>query len=211
MVITYYGAQYYKLQRGDIVIAINPVSKESQYKSSRFGSDTALVTLDHPDFNGIENLTYGDKEPFIIKGPGEYEIKKIFIKGYGIKTKYGEAEYINTIYTFQFDSLNVCFMGSLGDIKDLTSEVRGQIGKVDILFIPVGGDDMISTSESYALASKLEPSIIIPMQCGNEKGLIKKFTEESGGKVESPVDKLTIKAKDLEDISNKVVVFKSNS
>ena len=97
-------------------------------------------------------------------------------------------------------------------MKDLTNELRGEIGKVDILFVPVGGDDMISISESYALASKLEPTVIIPMLRGKDKGVMKQFIEESGGQAESPVDKLTIKTKDLEEIgNNKVVVFKANN
>ena len=211
MVITYYGAQYYKLQRGDVTIAINPVAKDSKYKSSRFGSDVALITLNHIDFNGVENLAYGGKEPFVVSGPGEYEVNKIFIKGYGVETSYAEKTYINTIYTFIFDSMNVCFMGTLADAKDITNEVKGKIGPVDILFVPVGGEGMISTTEIYALANKLDSKIIIPTQYEDDKKALASFIEESGSKADAPAEKLTIKIKDLEEIENsKVVVLKSN-
>ena len=83
MVITYYGTQFFKIQYGDLVIAYNPI-KETQDKDSRivrFGADIALVSINHPHFNGTENLLMGAKEPFVINGPGEYETKGIYIKG----------------------------------------------------------------------------------------------------------------------------------
>jgi hypothetical protein len=81
MVITYLGADFFKVQFGDITIAVNPISKESKLKQARFGADIALVSANHPDLNGVDMVSHGDKKPFVISGPGEYEIKGVFIKG----------------------------------------------------------------------------------------------------------------------------------
>ncbi|MBX4211005.1 MBL fold metallo-hydrolase [Candidatus Parcubacteria bacterium] len=87
MVITYHGAEFFKVQFGDTVIAYNPISKDSKQKTTRFGADIVLSSLNHPDFNGIDNATHGDRNPFVITGPGEYEVKGIFIKGFGFLSK----------------------------------------------------------------------------------------------------------------------------
>ena len=92
MVITCLGAEFFKVQFGDITLAFNPVSKDSalaaKLKPSRFGADVVLVSAYHEDFNGVDQVTFGDKQPFIISGPGEYEVKSVFIKGFASVSKY---------------------------------------------------------------------------------------------------------------------------
>ena len=75
MVITFLGGEFFKVQFGDTVLAFNPIAKESKLKSSRFGSDVVLVSLNDKDMNGVDMVTHGDKQPFVVGGPGEFEIK----------------------------------------------------------------------------------------------------------------------------------------
>lgn len=49
------------MQFGDVVVAFNPPSKESELKSSRFGADIVLISLKHKDLDGAETLSGGDK------------------------------------------------------------------------------------------------------------------------------------------------------
>lgn len=207
MVITYYGAQHYKLQTGDVVISINPVGKNSEYKVSRYGADIALIAMRNEDFSGVEALTYGEKTPFIIEGPGEYEVKKIFIKGYGVKTEYKGIPYISTIYTLQFDSINICFVGSLSDANALTSELYGKIGDIDILFVHVGGESKITPAEASVIARKVQPSVIVPISDVDDKDTLDTFVNEVGGTDDSPVDKLTLKKKDFVEEGTRVVLL----
>ena len=92
MIITHHGKQFFKLQTGDRVIALNPIAKESKFKTSGFGADVALITTNHPDYNGSETVTYGDRAPFIISGPGEYELSGIIFRGYGSKGTDGKKD-----------------------------------------------------------------------------------------------------------------------
>src|SRR3989344_5459300 len=105
MVITYFGKQFFKMQLGDAVIAVNPIGKESKLSSARFGADIGLISVNHPDYNGSDQITYGEKQPFIIRGPGEYEIKDIFIKGFPSESNIAGKKYINTVYTFSLDNI----------------------------------------------------------------------------------------------------------
>ncbi|KKR65500.1 MAG: Zn-dependent hydrolase of the metallo-beta-lactamase superfamily, partial [Parcubacteria group bacterium GW2011_GWB1_40_5] len=99
MIITYHGVDFFKVSFGDTTIAINPISKSSKLKSSTFGSDITLISLNSPEHNGADITSRGDKESFLINGPGEYEVSGVFIKGFLSKSNYGGEERINTIYT----------------------------------------------------------------------------------------------------------------
>lgn len=210
MIITYYGAEFFKIQTGDITIAFNPVGKDSKWKSSRFGANVALVSLDDGDFNGAEQLSYGEKAPFVISGPGEYEVKGIFIKGFSAETTYKKEKKINTIYSVMFDNISLCFLGALGDPKAITNETKEGVGDVDVLFVPVGGGDVLSPGAAHDASLLFDPKIIIPMHYEGEGkgGTLAQFLKEAGdGATET--DKLTIKRKDLEGKEGEIVVLKN--
>jgi L-ascorbate metabolism protein UlaG (beta-lactamase superfamily) len=223
MIISYLGGEFFKMQFGDLTLAFNPASKDSRLKSARFGADIALVSLNDLDFNGVSELSFGDKKPFVITGPGEYETKDIFIRGFKSKSYYGVkggaeggSERINTIYTLVLDSMNICFLGALGS-DEIDAETKEALGDIDILFLPIGGkgdtpDDVtLDAVKANKLAVALEPRLIIPMHYGDaglgSKTALKTFLKESGEESITPVDKLTIKKKDLEGKQGDVAVL----
>ncbi len=212
MIITYQGLEFFKIQLGDITIAYNPISKDSKHKGVRFGADVALVSLNHPDMNGVENVGHGGKTPFAISGAGEYEIKGIFIKGFSSVSHYGGEERLNTIYTVVLEGMNLCFLGAL-DVKELSAEVKAALDDVDVLFVPIGGEGVLAAANAYQLAVKLEPKIIIPMhfgEVGNPQAL-KLFLKEGGEESAEKLDKLTLKKKDLEGKEGDVVVLQAQN
>jgi L-ascorbate metabolism protein UlaG (beta-lactamase superfamily) len=212
MVITHYGGEFFKIQFGDATLALNPVSKYSKLKSTRFGADVALVSLNNLDFNGVDQIGFGEKLPFIISGPGEYEIKDIFIKGFKALSKYGGEERINTIYSIALENMNLCFLGAIGT-PELSAETKEALGDIDIVFLPIGGEGVLTAAEANKLATSLEPKMIIPMHfdgVGDKKALIT-FLKESGSEDVKPVEKLTIKKKDLEGKEGDVVVLSSQA
>jgi hypothetical protein len=62
-----------------------------------------------------------------------------------------------------------------------------------------GGEGVLNADLAYKLVVKLEPKIIIPMHYGEvgEKDALKKFLKEAGEDIK-PIEKLTLKKKDLE-------------
>ncbi|MDD5318281.1 MAG: MBL fold metallo-hydrolase [Candidatus Pacebacteria bacterium] len=219
MVITYQGLECFKLQFGDLTVVTNPPARDSVFKTSKFGADVVLQTVLDEDMAGGEDYSYGDKKPFIINGPGEYETRGVFIRGFPSVSKYhsandktdsDEGESINTIYTFQIDGINLCFLGALGS-TDLKPETVEGIDTVDILFVPIGGEGVLTAAEAYKLGVKLEAKLIIPMHYEGTNGKIKEealktFLKEAGESA-APTDKLTIKKKDLEGKEGDVVVL----
>jgi hypothetical protein len=208
MIITYLGGQFFKVQFGDTTLAFNPVSKDSKLKATRFGADIALISANHEDFNGIDQVTHGEKTPFVISGPGEYEKQGVFIKGFLSESEFGGKKRINTIYTVNLENMNLCFLGALST-PELKSETIEALDEIDILFVPIGGEGVLEPAKAYKLAVSLEPKLIIPMHYGEVgmKDALKVFLKE-GGEAPSPEDKLTLKKKDLEGKEGDIIVLK---
>jgi L-ascorbate metabolism protein UlaG (beta-lactamase superfamily) len=203
MVISYMGGQNFKISQGDLTLSYNPPSKNSKLATSKFGADIALVSLNHDDFNGIENASFGEREPFVIQGPGEYEVKEVAVRGFGVPAEYGKKKTINTIYSVSLDGMNLCFMGALQS-ADLPATAKQELDEIDILFLPIG-KETLEQSEGYKLAVRLEPRVIIPMQY--EAGELKSFLKEAGAEGTKAVEKLTVKRKDLEGKEGEIVVL----
>jgi L-ascorbate metabolism protein UlaG (beta-lactamase superfamily) len=212
MIITYQGLEFFKVQFGDTTFAFNPVSKQSKFKASHFGADIAVVSLNDADMNGVENVTHGDKIPFSITGPGEYEIRDIFVKGFNSISNYKEEGRLNTIYTVGLEGMNLCFLGALGT-SQLTNETIEALGEVDVLFVPIGGEGVLSPADAYKLAVKLEARLVIPMHYGDvgEKNALKMFLKEGGEENLKAEDKLTLKKKDLEGKEGDIVLLSAMS
>lgn len=208
MIITYFGKQFFKIQQGEMVLAFNPVSKNSKLGiSAHFGADIALITTNHPDYNGREQLSHGDREPFVISGPGDYEVKEILIRGTMSNSEINSKKYINTIYTLSIDNINIVFLGALSD-ANIPKEARELIDGPDIVFAPVGGKGLLDAKESAKFISTLEPKLIIPMDY--DKASLEAFLKEMGEEKAEVLEKLTLKRKDLENKEASVVVLKEN-
>lgn len=207
MIITYLGGESFKVSFGDTTLAFNPISKDSKLKTSKFGADVVLSTLNHPDMNGIDQVGFGEKKPFAITGPGEYEVKGVFIKGFGSESNYDGEKRINTIYSVALEGMNICFLGALSQ-EELPKDADEGVDGIDILFVPIGGEGVLDASKAYKLAVALEPKIIIPMHFGDigNKDSLKIFLKEAGENPK-PEPKLTLKKKDLEGKDAEVIIL----
>ena len=208
MIITYHGADFFKVSFGDTTIAVNPVSKDSKFKTTRFGSDITLVSLNSPEHNGADVTSRGDKESFLINGPGEYEVSGVFIKGFLSKSNYPSTERINTIYTVSLEGMSLGFLGAISD-GQLSAEAKEALDGIDVLFVPIGGDGVLEPGAAHKLAVQFEPKLIIPSHFGEigTTNALKTFLKEAGEEGVKPADKLTLKKKDLDGKEGDVIVL----
>ncbi len=205
MILTFHEGACIRASAGDTTLVFGPVSKQSKsFKPTNFGADVAFVSANHPDMNGVEEAGRGDKQPFVIFGPGEYEVQDMTAAGFPAGSKWGGAPRGNTIYSVHFDDMTILYLGALGDL-DLPKEIL-EMDSPDILIIPVGGGGALTPSEAQKLAVKLEARIVIPILFDDKT--LKQFLKEAGEEVK-PVDKLTIKPRDLAGKENDVVVLAS--
>ncbi len=202
----------------DADIVIDPFDEKIGLKVPNFSADILLISHNHADHNNTKAVK---GEPFLVSGPGEYEVKGVFI--YGIPSFHdsveGKERGANTIYTIEAEDMKFCHLGDLGQ-KQLTDEQVDKIGAVDILMIPVGGKYTISGAEAQKIISQIEPRIVIPMHynlpLGRSAGEAKiksdlddvnKFLKIMGKPSVAPVDKLTIKSSTLPKDGMEIVVL----
>ncbi len=204
MVITHHGAQCFKVSFGDTTLAFDPISKKSKLSPVKFGADIAFISLQHPDMNGVDEVTFGTKQPFVISGPGEYEVGEVTARGYGVETMYGGVKKYNTIYQVILEGINMVFLGALGD-ENIDPQILGELGDIDILFVPIGGGDVLDVPAASKLATKLEARCIIPMNYTDTA--LKAFLKEEGVDKGETLEKLTVKKKDLAEMESEIVVL----
>lgn len=116
-------------------------------------------------------------ESFIVQGPGEYEVKGVFIQGIPSSG--------NTIYVFEAEELRFCHLGDLGQ-KQLTDEQLEKIEGIDVLMIS-------ASEEAQKIIGQIEPKVVIPMDYEN----VSKFLKTMGKPSITPIDKYVVKASAL--------------
>ena len=100
--------------------------------------------------------------------------------------------------------MNLCFLGALGT-TNLPLAAKQELDNIDILFLPIGGDGVLSYSDAYKLAVQLEPKAVIPMHY--DAATLKSFLKEAGAEKTETIDKLTVKKKDLDGKEAEIIVL----
>lgn len=207
MVISHYGLGMVKITLGERVIVFSPIGKRADSPAGgepvKFGADLALVSLNDAAYNGVEQVTRGEKKPFVIDGPGEYEVEGNFIQGFATA---GPGSRINTVYLLVLDGLRLVHLGALAETT-VSDKLVEALGAIDILFLPVGQGDLLETKAAARIATLLEPRAVVPVNY-NQKTLaafLKEMGEEKSGAVES----WAVKKKDLVEKEGEVMVVKS--
>lgn len=205
MIITYYGNQFFKIAQGDTVIAINPPAKEGRNgkDAARFGAVLALSTTAHPDYNGFDRVTHGETVPFCISGPGEYEHSGVAVQGKGTTTEIDGREYNTAVYSLVFEDTKLGFVGPIS--KPLLAAEMEVLSGCDILFVPI---DTLGAANANKVAVATEAKIVIPMDYSKDN--LKTFLKEAGEDAVEPLDKLTIRRKEIEAKEGDVIVLAEN-
>jgi len=197
-------------KNNQIKVVIDPFSEEIGLRVPKLEADILLISHSHDDHSNIKAVL---GNPFLIEGPGEYEIKNVFIQG--IHSWHdncrGRERGRNTIFTLEAEDLRLCHLGDLGQ-KELTEEQLEKIAEIDILMVPIGGTFTVSAKEALKIISQIEPKITIPMHYQIPKLKFKlddysKFLKSLGIKKLEPLSKLSIKKKDLSLDEAKIILL----
>lgn len=215
MIINWFGQSCFKIAGEKNVLVCDPFSDGSGLKLPRLAADVVTVSHQHPENNNtkaVKGIT--SPLPFIIDGPGEYEVNDIFV--YGIAAfhdnKEGKDLGENIIYRIEIDGISIAHLGHLGHLLDngLTEKLEG----VDILIIPVGGGEAINAKQATEIISQLEPRIVIPMsyqlpglKTKEKLENINAFCKEIGVCPKEVLTKFKISKKDLPQQDLQVVVL----
>jgi L-ascorbate metabolism protein UlaG (beta-lactamase superfamily) len=108
------------------------------------------------------------------------------------------------------EGMKLCFLGALAS-AELPADLKEELDEIDILFVPIGGEGVLTPASAEKLAVALEPHLVIPIHLEGigSAGALKQFLKEAGEEKSAPQDKLTLKKKDLEGKEGEVVVLKA--
>ena len=195
MEITWYGHSCFRLRSRPVTVVTDPYGNDTGYELPRVRADVVTVSHDGPNHNHYRGIS---GKPYVVHGPGEYEIKSAFITGTRTfrDTKKGAVRGFNTMYLIQMDDLSICH---LGDLAHIPSQAQIEtLSDVDILLVPVGGKPTLSASQATEIISLIEPKIVIPMHYKTplttvKLDPVKRFIQAMAIKMPKPLDTLKVR------------------
>lgn len=200
MVISWLGDAGIRLQTKDAVLVIDPPSSETGFRMPKQASDIVAVT----QRDGRDPKAVGG-EPMIIDAPGEYERKNIFVYGLGLASEPNHVHWRVEVEEMSF--------GHLGNLQHMLENGElTQLEGVDVLFIPVGGNDVLAPARATELISQIEPRVVIPIQYKTSGGkasygTLEAFLKDMGAKSSESQAKWKIQKKDLPAEETQVVIL----
>lgn len=161
MKLTYLGHSSFLLEYDDKTkILTDPFDETVGYDVYDGTCDIVTISHHHFDHDCI-NFIKGDFK--VIDEPGDYNIKGFKIKGlpsFHDKAQ-GQKRGNNTIFIIEKEGYRICHMGDLGHTID--SNMAEEIGKIDVLLIPIGGNYTICGKEACEIAKLINSTYVIPM------------------------------------------------
>lgn len=210
MYISWHGLTMCKIGAKETTVVVNPFDASIGLTPLRPKAE--IVALSAPQDKAHSNIKAVKDDPFVISGPGEYEIAGVSVQGLQTfhDNKQGKDAGLNNIYVIDIEGVKVCHVGYLG--HELTDKQLEKIGDVDILLIPVGGGDGLDTKKAVAVTGQIEPRIVIPINYKIPKVKTKlspldPFLKEMGATGAEPTNKLSLRKSSLPSEETEVVVL----
>jgi len=181
----------------DVTIVIDPYKPEKGTFPRSLTPEIGLYT------RGQKNSVTLSGNPFILDTPGECETKGVLMT-----TVQGEKAGDLKI-RLDAEQMSVGHLGFAN--KPLTEKELGVLADVDILLIPVGGDNCYDAEAAVKAANIIEPKIIIPIAFKSDNDPtakpVENFLKEMGMTNITPEKKFIIKKKALPAEETQVVVL----
>jgi L-ascorbate metabolism protein UlaG (beta-lactamase superfamily) len=189
---------------GELIIIINPYgSIKGLPKLRKQKANVVVVSQEIPEYYDVKNH---DASAFVVTSPGEYEIK-----GALLGSAYAGKEKGRTLI-FRIDIENVALGFAIGlgtiDMDALMATLEG----VDVLFVPVGGKDVLDAQKAMEVVTALEPRIVIPIQYKSKSSpltndTVAGFIKEFGGNSPLSTAKFKLTKKELPSADRQMLLL----
>src|SRR5579872_2422195 len=193
MEITWLGHSCFQLRGKTVTLITDPFPPQLGYSLGKVTAPIVTLSHNHAGHNYVQGV---GGNPYVVQGPGEYEISEVLITGVASyhDNKRGQEQGRNTIYVIHIDDLVICHLGDLGHI--LQEEQLEEVADADVLLIPISGQHTINAAQAAEVISQVEPRVVIPMHyhpsTGEGPDPLDKFCREMGVETVTTQPKLLI-------------------
>lgn len=159
MEITWYGRACFRLKGKEATAITDPCPPKTGFVAGKHDVDLLTLSHDHADHTYTRSITAG----LTLTRPGEYEYHGLLATG--VRSFHdgarGAERGENIVFAVEIDGVHVCHLGDLGHL--LTEEQLSELGPVDVLLVPAGGNFTLTPSEAAEVVAQVSPKIVIPM------------------------------------------------
>lgn len=208
MDIQFYGANCVTFSTKGVRIVVDDNLADIGGKSIVRAGDIVLYTGAH----GVPKV----ETKLVIDGPGEYEVSDVSVYGIPAQSHLDDpGKHSATMYKILTKELSILITGHIAG--ELSDDQLERIGMVDVMVVPVGGHGYtLDPIGALKVIKKIEPKLIIPTHY-DIKGLnypvpqqeLQPALHELSMEPKETTAKLKIKATDLTDVTQLVVLEKS--
>ena len=149
-------------------IAMDPFGRIG-YPMPEVEADVVTVSHAHGDHSNAAFIWF---DPKVLQGlePGgkawadiDYQGKDVRIRSfpaYHDKVQ-GKQRGLNSLFLVEVAGLRIVHMSDIGQIP--SQPVLDSLGRIDLLFVPVGGNFSIDAKEATETVARLKPSVVVPI------------------------------------------------
>ena len=172
MTITWLGHSCFRLESGGFRVLLDPYREVQGLADIETEADAVYCSHNHFDHAHTEKvcLTSGKTNPFAVHEVATFH-----------DDQGGALRGTNVVRKFTAEGLSVAHLGDLG--HPLSPEQLADLGRCDILLIPVGGYYTIDAHTAKAVADAVGAEVVVPMHYRNGPvgfdvlGTLKDFTD----------------------------------
>jgi len=211
MEIIWLGQACFRIRTTHGIVITDPYPPDIGYTMGKQNARMVTVSHNHPDHSYTQGVT---GEFRVVDRPGEYEVSGILVIGISTfhDNEQGKQRGKNTIYLIETDDVSICHLGDLGQV--LTTRQIDDLGPIDILMLPVGGQTTINASQAVEIVRQIEPKVVIPMHYKTpdlklnnlEFDTVDRFLTELGHPGITPQPKLSITKSSMPEIMQVVLL-----
>jgi len=205
MHFTWLGGSTIKIQTKpldkDVVIVVDPYKPKVGPFPRSLAPQIALFS------RGEKGSITLSGAPFTLSTPGECETSGVLMSA----TQGHELG--QTLLRIDAEGMSVGHLGMAN--KAITNAQLETLSGIDILCVPVGGDECYDAEAAVKAVNAIEPRVVIPMAFKSENNPkaadVKTFLKEIGAKAGDPEAKVIIKKRDLPQEETRVIVLSKSS
>lgn len=229
MHLSWLGLSAVKIETSGAVLVTDPYAPAVAARPLRAKAD--IVTLSNPRSELHNHVAAITGDPFVIESPGEFEVKGVYVQGLALAAPPAPEEgaahparsgrtpspvnsrAASTLFLFDAEGMRLAHVGDTR--RAPPADVLERLDGVDVLFLPVGGGSTLDPEAAMTVVNEIEPKLVVPMhfqaegfRTGEKLLPVTAFLREMGASKVEPVERLSVKKRDLPEEETRVVLFR---